>query len=412
MDSRGHVTPEGYNPPVHWNELYNNPLWWQQPLVDTPETRQKYYQRADMKIEADKAYEIGCECLYLDPGWDTIFASCIWSDDRLGREEDFYKWLQDEYGFALALHTPLAAWSDPSGYPDDNWRKDKNGNKAWGLCSSNKYWVEEKARRLNELCKNGAYFIMFDGNWHTGECWDPGHGHSLPPTRQDHLDATLRLCRLVHEKHPDVEIELHDPIIGPGVPRYCPTYILHGKPGSFDVLWGYEFMIHTEEDVLTRRSASLYYVNLAYTIPIYLHIDLRTDNEQAMGFWWYASTCRHLGIGGKSKNPKTWQAHKDAMKTYLRLKPFFTQGEFYGIDESIHVHTLPDQEVAVINCFKLDDSAEPMIFQFKLSEVGLSADGEYQITGADSWKRQGDVVEIQVQVPYKGVKLIEINKEE
>jgi hypothetical protein len=216
----------------------------------------------------------------------------------------------------------------------------------------------------------------------------------------------------VHEKHPDVEIELHDPIIGPGVPRYCPTYILHGKPGSFDVLWGYEFMIHTEEDVLTRRSASLYYVNLAYTIPIYLHIDLRTDNEQAMGFWWYASTCRHLGIGGKSKNPKTWQAHKDAMKTYLRLKPFFTQGEFYGIDESIHVHTLPDQEVAVINCFKLDDSAEPMIFQFKLSEVGLSADGEYQITGADSWKRQGDVVEIQVQVPYKGVKLIEINKEE
>ncbi len=408
MDSRGHNTHIGYNPPVHWNELYDNPLWWQQPLVDTPEIREKYYKRVDMKVEADKAYEIGCECLYLDPGWDTLFASCIWADDRLGKQTDFYKWIQDEYGFALALHTPLAAWSDPSGYPDDNWCRDKNGNKMGGLCSSNQKWVEEKARRLNELCKNGAYFIMFDGNWFTGECWDPSHGHSLPPTRQDHLDATLRLCQLVHEQYPKVEIELHDPIIGPGVPRYCPTYFLHGKPGSFNVLWGYEQMIYTEEDVLNRRGGALYYVNLAYHIPIYLHIDLRTDNDQALGFWWYASTCRHLGFGGKHKNPKAWQAHKDAMQTYLRLKPFFTQGEFYGLDETIHVHTLPEKNAAVINCFKLDDLTEPVTFQFLLPEVGLSADKAYQVTGADSWKQQGDTMDVQVQVPSRGVKIIEI----
>ena len=51
-DSKGHVVPTGYNPPVHWNELYDNPLWWP-PLSDSLENREKYYQLDDMKIEID-----------------------------------------------------------------------------------------------------------------------------------------------------------------------------------------------------------------------------------------------------------------------------------------------------------------------------------------------------------------------
>ena len=35
------------------------------------------------------------------------------------------------------------------------------------------------------------------------------------------------------------------------------------------------------------------------SLPLYIHIDLRTDNRNALVFWWYASTCRHLGIGGQ-----------------------------------------------------------------------------------------------------------------
>jgi hypothetical protein len=35
MDSKGHHFPQGFNPPVHWNEIYDNPHWWNAP--DTPE---------------------------------------------------------------------------------------------------------------------------------------------------------------------------------------------------------------------------------------------------------------------------------------------------------------------------------------------------------------------------------------
>ena len=51
--------------------------------------------------------------------------------------------------------------------------------------------------------------------------------------------------------------------------------------------------------ITNMRAKSLYYYNLAYNIPLYLHINLKTDNANALAFWWYASTCRHLGIGGK-----------------------------------------------------------------------------------------------------------------
>ena len=113
--SKGHVTPPNFNPPVHWNELYDNKLWW---IADagglTPENLKKYYQKKDMEVEADKAKEIGCGCLYLDPGWDTSFGSNIWGADRLGPQDEFVRWLKDKYGMTLALHTPLAPWSEPT----------------------------------------------------------------------------------------------------------------------------------------------------------------------------------------------------------------------------------------------------------------------------------------------------------
>ena len=28
MNARGYRTPPGFNPPLHWNELYDNKLWW------------------------------------------------------------------------------------------------------------------------------------------------------------------------------------------------------------------------------------------------------------------------------------------------------------------------------------------------------------------------------------------------
>jgi hypothetical protein len=403
MEQRGHVVPANYNPPVHWNELYDNLFWW---AGDSAANRAKLYKREDMEAEAAKAHELGCEALYLDPGWDTSMASCIWAADRLGPEEDFVKCLREKYGLKLALHTPLAAWSDIRAYPVEARVKTKDGKTLDALCSAAPAYLDTKAERLIELCKKGACFVMFDGSWFTGECWDPAHGHPLPLTRQDQLDAYLKLNQRLHQAAPDVLIEQHDPCVGGTTVRYAPTYILHGKPGSFDELWGYEYMWDPMADILSGRALSLYYVNLAYSIPIYLHIDLRKDNPQTIEFWWYASTCRHLGVGGKHPDPKVWEAHKKAMREYLRLKPFYTQGIFYGIEETVHAHTLPGRNACVINVFNLSDQEIDREIPFRLSDVGLSKP-DVAIEGAAS-RISGEDVTLSVHIPAKGHRLIEI----
>ena len=406
-ESKGHRVPENFNPPVHWNELYDNPLWW---VGDNTENRKKYYQRKDMEIEADKAREFGCECLYLDPGWDDIFASTIWADDRLGTQVDFVQWLKEKYNMPLALHTPLAPWNDPNGYPAEACRIDKAGNRIGELCCASSVYVETKIARLKELCKNGAYFLMYDGSWFAGDCWDPSHGHSLPLTHQEHVDAILKIQQEVHKEYPDVLIEQHDPMAGPGQPRYVPTYFMHAKPGAFDELWGFEYMIDNMNVIIAdRRTVSLYYFNLAYSIPVYLHFDLRQDNTQAFVFWWFASTCRHLGVGGKHADPAVWDAQKKAMKTYLSLKRFYTQGVFYGLDETIHCHTLPDLGECVINCFNLEDKLVQKEVRFQLKEIGLPADA-VQIEGAP-FQQTGDEIVLDLTIPARGHLLLKVGAE-
>jgi hypothetical protein len=403
-ESKGHRVPSKFDPPVHWNELYDNPLW--SVAGDTVENRKKFYQRKDMTVEADKARDVGCQCLYLDPGWDTLFGSNIWGADRLGSEEDFVRWLKEKYGFPMALHTPLAPWSDAAGYPPEACRMDKAGHRLGELCVASSVYIDTKVARLKELCKHGAYFLMYDGSWFPGECWDKSHGHSLPLTHQEHLDAILKIQQQVHKAYPHVLIEQHDPMTGPGSVRYTPTYFMHAKPGAFDELWGYEYMNECMDDVISRRACSLYYVNLAYSIPIYLHFDLRKDNPQAMMFWWYASTCRHLGFGGKPADPAAWAAHKNAMKTYLSLKRFYSQGVFYGLDETVHCHTLPDLRRCVINCFNIDDKPVQKKVGFRLGEIGLPA-GSVQIDGAP-FRQSGDEVTLDLAIPARGHLLLKV----
>jgi hypothetical protein len=404
--NKGHVTPPRFNPPVHWNQLYDNKLY----IVGqfTTENFQKYYQKKDIEAEADKAKEIGCGCLYLDPGWDTSFVSNIWAADRLGTQESFVRWLKEKYGMALALHTPLAPWTDPTEYPVEARRMDKAGNRLGELCSASPVYRATKIARLKELCKNGAYFLMYDGSWFPGECWDKSHGHSLPVTHQEHLDAILKLQQELHKEYPNVLIEQHDPMTGPGTPRYVPTYFMHAKPGAFDELWGYEYMINGIDDVVvSRRAGSLYYFNLAYGIPVYLHFDLRTDNSQAIVFWWFASTCRHLGFGGKSTDAAVWDAQKNAMKTYNELKRFFAQGVFYGLDETIHCHTLPDLGQSVINCFNLEEKPVKKEVRFRLSEIGLP-EGTVTIDGAP-FKQTGEEIVLDLAIPARGHLLLKVH---
>jgi hypothetical protein len=379
-EAKGNRIPPAYNPPVHWNELYDNPLWGGKDgdQGDTPARRQAFYRREDMAIEAAKARELGCQCLYLDPGWDTEFGSSIWAADRLGSETSFVRWLQDTYGLALALHTPLAPWNKSSTYPAEARRMNEDGRRAdegtgniSDLCLASQAYLDTKVGRLRTLCRDGAYFLMFDGSWYPGPCWDPAHGHAVPLTRQEHLDAVLQIERRVHEAFPKAVIEQHDPMLGPGTPRYVPTYFLHDKAGGFDELWGNEYMIEPLDDIITRRAFSLFYLDLAYDIPVYLHIRLNRDNANALMFWWYASTCRHLGMGAKPAEPAVWEAQKSAMRQYLALKRFYAQGLFYGLDETVHAHTLPDLGESVLDCFNLEDHPVHRTLRFRCADIGL-----------------------------------------
>jgi len=420
MAERGHGCPPAFNPPVHWNELYDNKLWW---LPDDqqgdPENRKKYYTLASMKEEASKARAIGCEALYLDPGWDTRFGSKIWDESRLGTCKAFVEMLRRDFGLKLSLHTPLSGWCDPTAYPAEMYRVDRFGQRlTWErsrgfgespLCGASRQYVEETARRLKALARDGASFFMFDGNNYHGECWDPEHGHRIPALHQEHVESMDRLARMVHTEYPDVLIEMHFP---------TPTYYGHGraleKQGypqamGFDSVWGFELMWGPMQDLISGHAMTLYYYSLAYGVPIYLHVDLRKDNANALMFWWNASTCRHLGIGGTHQDPATRNAHHEAMSTYRRLEVSFKAGEFYGLDELVHIHIHPRRTGAVINCFNLEDHEVKRLIRFEPGMYGLDPDGNYQVKGAPT-QRAGSRYDVDVKIPSYGHVLLELEK--
>jgi hypothetical protein len=124
-------------------------------------------------------------------------------------------------------------------------------------------------------------------------------------------------------------------------------------------------------------------------------------------FWWNASTCRHLGIGGTHADPRVQRAQKEAMATYRRLETFFKAGTFYGLDEMVHVHVHPTEPAAVINCFNLEDHAVNRRIELPLGKLGLKANGSYQIRGATA-QRAEDRYILEVGLPGYGHSLIEL----
>jgi hypothetical protein len=182
MESRGMGCPAGFNPPVHWNELYDNKLFWLPNWgQDDPANRKKYYTHGEMKGAAGKAHDIGCEALYFDPGWDTLFASKIWDEARLGTCKSFAEMLQRDYGLSLSLHAPLSGWCDPTAYSRDIDRMNRDGSRVEkSLCGASRQYYEKTLARLEALARAGAMFFMFDGTMDNGECCDPQHGHPVP----------------------------------------------------------------------------------------------------------------------------------------------------------------------------------------------------------------------------------------
>jgi len=187
------------------------------------------------------------------------------------------------------------------------------------------------------------------------------------------MRANLELARRIHEKYPAVLIEMHDMMMGGANPRNTPVYYKYGLPGSYDLNWGFELMWNPMDDITSGRARSLYYYNLSCNVPIYLHIDLRKDTPGCVVLWWYASTCRHLGIGGTNRNPAVVAAQKTAMRRYHELERFFKRGEFYGISEEVHLHALPEENAFVVNLFNLSDHQRAIGGSMELGRMGLDA---------------------------------------
>jgi hypothetical protein len=421
-ESLGCRPAKGYNPPVHWNELYDNEYFFKvAPLgrydVDQAELRAKmkslmkqYYTLEDMKGEAAKAKELGCEALYLDPGWDTGASTFVWDAERLGSFKSFRDMMKEQYGLKVSLWCGLGGapptYADPASCPVEAQVMARDGRRTQILCLSSPAFLDARSKTLLDLARKGAAFFMFDSTQYSGPCYDKSHGHAIPSTPDEHADSIYELARRIKRECPNVLIESHDPITGPGSGNYSPTYLNFAKPHSFDCLWGHEFMWNSMDDLISGRALSLYYYNLAYSIPLYLHVSLKPDNANALVFWWYASTCRHLGLGGKHADPAVWQSHKKALQTYLPLKQFYTQGVFYGLDETLHAHTLHDRGESVLNAFNLSDKTEKKHLAFRLSDIGLPS-GPVQLEGTP-FQQQGDVIHVDLSIPGRGHRLLKI----
>lgn len=407
----------GYNPPVHWNELYDNAYYFKAaPLCFNPDFRalnpkllSELYSLDHMKGEAAKAKALGCEALYLDPGWDTGPSHHLWDAARLGTLDSFLKLMRDDYGLKVSLWIGLAGvpptYADPEACPVEARVVNASGQRIPVHCVASPAFLATKEKRLLELGRHGVAFLMFDSTQFTGPCYDPTHGHRVPSSREEHAKALLDLTQRVKRQCPDLLIEMHDLVSGPSSLHYTPTYLYYAQPDSFDCLWGHEFMWSSLDDLLSGKAISLYYYNLAYSMPLYLHINLKNDNDHCLAFWWYASTCRHLGVGGKPAEP-LWQRHQAAMRTYLSLKRFYTQGVFYGLGETLHAHTLPEAHECVLNAFNLESRPATRQVKFRLADVGLPP-GQVQVEGSPATV-QGDEITLDLSLPAKGHQLVKL----
>jgi len=385
LDEKGCHFPIGFNPPIHWEQLYDMEGAWN--------NRIKNYTKTIIEKEAAKGIEYSCEALYLDPGWDTKFGTFLWGGDWLGPRKKFIDEMQSEYGLKVSLHTPMPPWSAIKGYEmgpscvsdwpaasrriappetlSDTMRRGPE------ICMGSIQFLDEAEKRLLANCENGVSYLMYDGTGWNGPCSDSTHGHPVPYLQEDHIRNCIDLVQRIHKKYPDVIIELHDMLDGGNTRRMTPVYYKYGLPLSYDENWGFELMWNPMEDIKAGRGLAMYYYNLACNVPLYLHIDLRKDNEHCVMLWWFASTARHLGIGGTHKDAKVVEAQKAAMKYYREFDRFFKRGDFYGITEEIHLHVLPGEKSFVVNVFNLSDNPRTITGKFDLKNAGLDKSLDY-----------------------------------
>jgi hypothetical protein len=279
------------------------------------------------------------------------------------------------------------------------------------VCLGSKQYLAVAEQRLLANCADGVAYLMFDGNWYNGGCDDPNHGHPVPYTKEDHMRANLDLAQRIHAKYPKVVIEMHDMLCGGSPWRLTPIYYKYGLPGSYDDNWGFELMWGPMDDIQQGRGLALYYSNMGCNVPIYTHVNISGDNAHCLILWWYASTCRHLGIGGKHPDAKIVAAQQQAMKWYRAREAFYKRGDFYGINEEIHLHVLPAEKAFTVNAFNLSDKPRTISGEIDLKTLGLDPTMEFVATDG-AGKVENGQYRISVELPPWGTKAGEVRAKE
>lgn len=420
LDANGHKFPEDYDPPIIWNELYD--IGW---YHSDAEQLKNHYTRKAILEEAGKARELGCEMLYLDPGWEVAEGTTLWDSTRLGSVSSFIKTLKDDYsldlGYRTVLHSNKDYWPDKyliknadyEPVPENDVTNIEGWRRKYILCLVNPEFKDIKLERILRISQQGVRFMMFDEmNWF-GTCVDTSHNHAIPVTPLDHIMAVYGLCKEVREQCPGLIVEAHDPVWPWWSAIYAPTYFQQGfgDKGSYDENWGFEYMWNCINDLKSGKALALYYYNLACNIPLYLHIAMAADNDNCIFFWWAASTIRHLGVGGKyglddqppGYDPeKRFNAYREQMGIYKQLKPYFVRGEFHGLAENIHLHTLPGIDGGVITAFNLTEEQQQLEFTIPSEMLGTSE--QMNVKGADAnWGEKGPVLKLTIPAMSPGV---------
>ncbi len=397
MDSFGHSRPEDYSPILLWDSEYEIGRHG-----SDPDQLAANYSLEALESEARNAQEMGCEAIFLGPGWETSEGNTIWDSDRLGEVEQFVARMRDEYGLKVGFKAIGRSYSDDF---RGMYRRRPDGSIGFYAPYHNKPFYEPcyctpkyqqiKMGRIGKLMDAGMSFVSFDEFDWRGSCGDTSHGHPTPTTPNLHSIAVADIVRGVREKFPQVNISMHDPVWPWGI-RYLPAYYLHGLGESFDELWGFDFTWNALDDLLSGKALSLFYYNLAYDIPLHLNISMENDNDNCLAFWWYASTVRHLGIGGRKGNNIRFAAYKAAVQEYKALKCMYTQGTFYALDELTHLHADIESGRAVVNAFNLTDKAMSRTVEIRLPEIGFFE--EMEVQGADH-EVQGSKLVLNLEIP-------------
>jgi hypothetical protein len=323
-------------------------------------------------------------------------------------EVEIYEARPQPWGVKPSVREIASTATQPAGHPIA----------FWEVCTQCKEWQAEKLDRIERVTAAGMRFIMFDEFDWRGPCCAADHGHVVPSTPEGHVRAVYGLVREIKRRVPGVLVEAHDPVWPWGV-RYLPVYFDQTlepvrRPGSYEENWGFEFMWNPIEDLISGRALCLYYYNLACDIPLYDHITAENDNDACLAFWWYASTVRHLGIGGKKglggkqENETRWAAYKQAMARYRRLREWFVCGRLIGIDELTHLHVLDTRSGGVLVTFNLEE--KPIERSIVLDRAAMrlgevpAVDGARIEPNADHWI-------VRMSIPPRSPKVIEIGVE-